>query len=322
MPTMNAAVVTSFDEPPHYREFETPRPTGDHEVLADVLAVGLHPRVRSQASGSHYTSAGVLPAIPGVDGVARMPDGTLVYFASDDDTIGTMADKAIVDVRRSIPLPADADVARIAASMNPAMSSWVSLRKRVPMQKGASVLVLGATGSAGTSAVQVAKRLGAGRVVAAGRNRERLEELTAHGVDAIVQLTDDADATSRAMAEAAADVDIALDYVWSEPAAQAIMAILTTRQDRERSLDWIGIGATAGPNIELPSVAFRSANFRLQGSGQGSVGPRTYLAELPSLVEELQAGTIGITPRAVPLADVEAAWNDHDVAGARTVLIP
>ena len=48
---MNAAVVTSFDEPPHYQSFDTPLPQGEHEVLADVLAVGLHPRVRSGAAG-------------------------------------------------------------------------------------------------------------------------------------------------------------------------------------------------------------------------------------------------------------------------------
>ena len=72
------------------------------------------------------------------------------------------------------------------------------------------------------------------------------------------------------------------------------MALLTARSDRSRPLDWIQIGAVAGPTIELPSVALRSANFRLQGSGQGSVSPRAYLAELPSLVDEITAGTIAV----------------------------
>ena len=56
MTMMNAAVVTSFDEPPHYQQFEVPQPTGDDEMLVDVLAVGLHPRVRTGAAGAHYTS--------------------------------------------------------------------------------------------------------------------------------------------------------------------------------------------------------------------------------------------------------------------------
>ena len=85
-----------------------------------------------------------------------------------------MADKALVDPRRAIELPDDVDVAEVAAAMNPAMSSWVALRRRVPIEPGQSVLVLGATGNAGTMAVQVARRLGAGRVVGAGRDPERL----------------------------------------------------------------------------------------------------------------------------------------------------
>ncbi len=113
----------------------------------------------------------------------------------------------------------------------------------------------------------------------------------------MVQLTDDAEATGEALAAAAAEVDIVIDYLWGKPAQQAIMALLTARADRSRALDWIQIGAVAGPTIELPSVALRSANFRLQGSGQGSVSPRGYLAELPSLIDEISAGTIGVQAR-------------------------
>jgi NADPH:quinone reductase-like Zn-dependent oxidoreductase len=300
MTMMNAAVVTSFAEPPHYQPFEVPAPSAG-EVLANVLAVGLHPRVRSGAAGQHYTSSGTLPMIPGGDGVRRLPDGKLVYFAADNDVLGTMADKALVDPRRSVELPPGVDVAKVAAAMNPAMSSWVALRRRVPVRPGQSVLILGATGNAGTMAVQVARRLGAGRVVGAGRDLGRLRALVATGADDIVQLTDDSDATGEALAAAAAEVDIVIDYLWGRPAQQAIMALLTARSDRSRALDWIQIGATAGPAIELPSVALRSANFRLQGSGQGSVSPGAYIAELPSLVQEITAGAIVVQPNRGPL---------------------
>jgi len=82
---MNAAVVTAFAEPPRYQPFAVPM-ARDGEILVDVLA-----------AGQHYTSSGMLPLIAGVDGVGRRPDGKLVYFAADDDALGTMADKAIVD---------------------------------------------------------------------------------------------------------------------------------------------------------------------------------------------------------------------------------
>ena len=321
MTMMNAAVVTSFAEPPHYQPFEAPAPS-EGEVLADVLAAGLHPRVRSGAAGQHYTSSGTLPMIPGVDGVGQLPDGRLVYFAAGDDVPGTLADKALVDPRRSVELPAGADVAKVAAAMNPAMSSWVALRRRVPMKPGQHVLIFGATGNAGAMAVQVARRLGAGRVVGAGRDPERLRALLPAGADDVVQLTGDAAATGEALAAAAAEVDIVIDYLWGGPAQRAIMALLTARSDRSRALDWIQIGAVAGPAIELPSVALRSANFRLQGSGQGSVSPRGYLAELPALIGEISAGTIDVQANLVPLADVERAWTAEEVPGVRTVLVP
>jgi NADPH:quinone reductase-like Zn-dependent oxidoreductase len=308
---MNAAVVTSFDQPPHYQQFEVPQPTTSNDLLVDVLAVGLHPRVRTGAAGGHYTSTGTLPMIPGVDGVAQRPDGRRIYFVADDDVLGPMADKAVVDRRRTIELPDDADVAKIAAGMNPAMSSWVALRRRVPLEPGQSVLVLGATGNAGTMAVQVAKQLGA------GRDRGRLDALTGLGADEVVELTDDA-----ALAAAAADVDIVIDYVWGQPAQQAMMALLTARADRSRALNWIQIGAMAGPTLELPSVALRSANLRLQGNGQGAVSATAYLAELPSLVDEIGAGTFAVRTNPVPLAEVEQAWTRVDQPGERTVLIP
>jgi NADPH:quinone reductase-like Zn-dependent oxidoreductase len=269
MAQMNAAVVTSFDEPPHYQQIEVPQPTTPDEMLVDVLAVGLHPRARSGAAGVHYTSTGTLPMVPGIDGVGRRPDGKRIYFVARDDVIGTIAEKAVIDTRRAIELPDDVDVAKVAAAMNPAMSAWVALRRRVPIESGQSVLVLGATGNAGAMAVQVAKRLGAGRVIGAGRDLDRLNALTSVGADDVVQFTADIDATGAALGRVAADVDIVIDYLWGKLAEQAMMALLAARSDRTRAMNWIQIGAIAGPTIELPSVALRSTNLRLQGQRAG-----------------------------------------------------
>jgi len=319
---IHAAVVRSFDDAPRYEPYDLPVPSdGDQEVV-EVLATGLHPRVRSGASGSHYTSTGSLPMVPGIDGVGRRSDGRIVYFVADDDLVGPMATRTVIDTRRSVELPDGTDVLKIAAAMNPAMSAWVALRRRVPIQAGASVLILGATGSAGQMAVQVAKRLGAGRVVGAGRDKARLEALPGFGADATVALTDDASDTAAALAEAASEVDLVIDYLWGRPASEAIMALLQARSDRSRELNWIQIGSMAGPTIELPSVALRSANFRLQGNGQGAVSTRAYLAELPSLIDEIDNGGLVVNARPVPLADVEAVWTAPEVPGVRTVLVP
>jgi NADPH:quinone reductase-like Zn-dependent oxidoreductase len=202
------------------------------------------------------------------------------------------------------------------------MSSWVALRRRVPIEPRQSVLVLGATGNAGTMAVQVAKLLGAGRVVGAGRDADRLSALSALGADAVVPLTEDKAATSAALAEAAADVDVVIDYLWGQPAEQVMTALLTSRADPSRALNWVQIGSIAGPTLNLPSVLLRSANLRIQGNGQGAVSAKGYLAELPSLIEEIDSGRLRITSRSVSLRDVEAAWGAPDVPGERVVVVP
>lgn len=320
---MKAAVVSSFDSAPRYQEFPVPIPAGEDELLVDVLAAGLHPRVRSQADGSHYTSTGELPLVPGVDGVGRGPDGLLRYFVLPDTTLGAMAEQTVIDPRRSIVLPAGADPVALAAAMNPAMSSWVALRQRVSFQPGQDVLVLGATGNAGQMAVQVAKHLGAGQIIAAGRDTGRLAALPALGATATVPLGagTGADAGGDRLAKTAADVDVVLDYLWGPPAADAMVAIVTNRADRGKPLSWIEIGSVAGPTAEIPSAALRAARLQLVGSGQGSVSTREYLAELDVLAQEIAAGAIDVDARAVPLAQVEEAWSATDTKH-RIVLVP
>jgi NADPH:quinone reductase-like Zn-dependent oxidoreductase len=366
---MHAAVVTTFGAAPRYQEFPAPVPA-DGEMLVHVLAAGLHPRVRSQADGSHYTSTGELPLVPGIDGVGRGPDGLLRYFVLPDTTRGAMAEQTVIDTRRSLVLPATIDPVAVAAAMNPAMSSWVALRQRVPFQPGQDVLVLGATGNAGQMAVQIAKLLGANHVIAAGRHPDRLAALPALGATATVLLdgnpdghadgnpdahadgnpdghagaTPDGhaggnpdghaggnpdghaggnpDGTADRLGPTAADVDVVLDYLWGEPAAAAMIAILTKRADRSKPLTWIQIGSVAGRTAPVPSAALRSARLAIVGSGQGSVGAREYLAELPALIEEIAAGTLNVDARAMPLADVEQAWPAATDARQRIVLTP
>jgi NADPH:quinone reductase-like Zn-dependent oxidoreductase len=320
---VHAAVVREFDEAPKYEEFPEPAPSTENEELVDVLAAGLHPRVRSQANGSHYTSTEELPLIPGIDGVGRRADGSLVYFLLPDTTYGSMAERTVIDSRRSIPLPASADPILLAAAMNPGMSSWVALHRRVEFTPGQSILILGATGSAGQLAIQIAKRLGAGDVIAAGRGAEKLAALGALGADETVDLAADADEVAADISSKAANVDVVLDYLWGPRAEAAIMPILKGRDDRSRLLSWIQIGAIAGPDLALPSAALRQANIHFLGSGQGSVTASGILEVLPSLVEEIGRGTFTIDAVGKPLNDVEKLWNQKPERPAeRIAFIP
>jgi NADPH:quinone reductase-like Zn-dependent oxidoreductase len=316
---MYAAVVRSFDVPPRYETFQTPEPSGEHEIAVDVLAAGLHPRVRSGASGSHYTSTAALPLIPGVDGVGRCAEGQLLYFVALDSAFGTMAERTVIDRRRAFVLPADADVPAIAAAMNPGMSSWVALRQRISFKTGQKVLVLGATGNAGQMAVQIAKLLGASYVAAAGRDAERLAQLTGLGADETVSLTGEPEEIARALGAAGADVDVVIDYLWGSTTEQAIPALVKSRAERSKPLWWIQIGSMAGTTITLPSAALRAANLQLLGSGQGSLTTAGIVAELPELADQITAGTFAVDPISTPLSDVESAWNAPTAPGQRIV---
>jgi NADPH:quinone reductase-like Zn-dependent oxidoreductase len=319
---MRAAIVEAFDEPPRYAITADPLATSETESVLEVIAAGLHPIVRALASGSHYRTASGLPFIPGVDGVARDDDRALWYFSAKLGGPGSMADRAVVDRTRSVKLPIGTDARAIAAGMNPALSSWVALRRRIDFQPGQRVLVFGATGSAGRLAVQVATRFGAAAVTAAGRDPRRLAALEGLGATALVSLAGTPAETAAELVKAAADVDVVLDYTWGQPAAIAMSALARARSTTERALTWLQVGESAGATAALPAAALRSSKLHILGSGQGTVSAEDVLAELPSIAGALSDGSLSVGVRAIPLKDVRHAWADAADAAARIVLEP
>jgi NADPH:quinone reductase-like Zn-dependent oxidoreductase len=312
---MKAAVITSFDHPPRYSDIADPVPDGTDELLVDVLAAGLHHVTRGRASGAHYSNDDGLPLIPGIDGVGRGADGKLRYFVQGPGLAGSMAEKTVIERGRSVELPEACDPVTIAAAMNPAMAAWLALRCRVPFRAGQKVLILGATGSSGSMAVQIARHLGAAQVIAAGRDERKLDRLPELGASEIVPLGDGR------LGELARDVDVVLDFVWGEAAVRSMEAVLRRRTDRSLPLTWIHIGSMAGDAAAIPGMFLRAANFNIVGSGLGSVPVDAILAELPALANEIAAGTFRIDALAVPLADVERAWTDAP-GGGRIVFTP
>ena len=166
---MNAAVVESFGKPPRYATFREPVPA-EGEVLIRVRAAALSNLVKGQASGTHYSSGSELPFVAGNDGVGTLPNGDRVYFIGPRTPFGTMAEWSVVSARRTIQLPVGVDDVTAAALGNPGLASWGALIGRARLQPGESVLINGATGVAGQQAIQVAKILGARKVIATGRD--------------------------------------------------------------------------------------------------------------------------------------------------------
>jgi NADPH2:quinone reductase len=320
---VNAAVVHSFDAPPRYTSFAEPVPV-EGERLVTVTAAGLHPIVKALANGTHYGSSGELPFIAGVDGAGRIEDGTRVYFGVSRSPFGTFAERALAGGAMCLPLPDGIDDATAAGIANPAMSSWVALTVRAKFVAGESVLVLGATGVAGQLAVQIAKRLGARRVVAAGRNPQALEELKGLGADQVISLDQEHGALVSSLRDAVASggVDVVLDYLWGSPAQAALEALsqkgLSKMAPRVR---FVQIGSSAGTTIPLPAATLRSSGLELLGSGFGSASLDQISQALKEFFATAAANPFRTAIKTAALRDVESLWNSPE-RGARLVFQP
>jgi NADPH2:quinone reductase len=320
---MNAAVVHAFDAPPRYTSFAEPA-AADGEVLVTVIAAGLHPIVKALANGSHYGSTGTLPFIPGVDGVGREQDGTLTYFGISRSPFGTFSERALALRTMRIPLPAGLDPVIVAGLANPGMSSWVALTSRAKFTAGENVLILGATGVAGQLAVQIARRLGARRIVAAGRNRKTLETLKELGADAIVPLDQEHDSLVASIRRewAEARIDVVLDYLWGSP-AQAVLEAISQKglQHAASRVRFVQVGDTAGKTISLAAASLRSSGIELLGSGFGSASMDEIFQALAEFFRIAAKSPLKIDIKPVPLRDVEALWNSPG-QGSRLVFLP
>jgi NADPH2:quinone reductase len=317
---MNAAVVNVAGQPPKYQTFPEPD-SGPGEVLIHVLAAGLHPIVKSLASGAHYAAGGQLPMVPGIDGIGiRDDDGSRVYFGFARRPFGTMSERTVAPRDKCLPVPEGLDDAIAAAIPNPGMSGWLSLKERAALAPGETVLISGATGVAGRMAVQAARILGAKRVIGAGRNPESLR---AAALDAVIHLDHPEDEIRKALAaEVEQGIDVIIDYLWGRPAELILEALAKSfRPDRARSIRMVQIGDTAGKTISLPGATLRSIDLKLLGSGFGSVDLDHILAAIPTLFSMATKGDLTIDIERIPLRSVESAWT-RKTEGRRTVFVP
>src|SRR5260370_352707 len=181
LPT-RGAVLHAFNEPPRFEQFSEPI-AEENEVIVHVRAAALKPVDKQMASGSHCAAFRELPVVCGMDGVGCLDDGTRVFFARPRSPYGSMAQRTIVSPSHSFPIPDNIHDDIAAAVVNPGLSAWGALAWRAQLTVGETVLILVATGVTGKLAVQTAKLLGAGRVIAAGRNEQVLNTLHDLGAD-------------------------------------------------------------------------------------------------------------------------------------------
>ena len=311
---MKAAIVTGAGKTPIYGDFDEPVAKQGEEIIS-VRASALTNLTKSRASGTHYSSSGVFPAIAGTDGVGLTQDGRRVYFAMPEAPFGSLAEFCPIASRRCVEIPDSVDDITAAAIANPGMSAWGGLVERAKFVAGETVLVNGATGTAGRVAVQLAKYLGAAKVIATGRNAEELEELKTLGADAVIPFSlgllhpSGANDYEQALKQMFSDgIDVVIDYLWGESAKTMIVALAKTIEDKPVRFVHVG-GASGDANIELPGAALRSSAIMLMGSGVGSISRQALAQSIKSVFDAVQPAGLKVATKIAPMSEVEDMWD-------------
>ena len=292
---MRAALIREVGSPPELVERDEPQ--GD--LVVAITAAPVNPVDLSIAAGTFYAGPPVVvPYVPGVEGVGRTAEGARVWFETGAGFIGdgSMAERAAVDASRVVELPEDVDDALAGCLGVAGLAAWVPLAHRACVEKGETVLILGATGIVGQIGVQAARLLGAGRVIAAGRDAQRLASLDA---DAVVQLP----ATAEALREAAeGPIDVVLDPLWGEHAATATEAMNLNGR-------LVMVGQSASQEATFDAGVVRGKALRILGHANGVTAPEVKRAALRTMCEHAAAGRLNVEFERIPLERVADAWE-------------
>ncbi|OQU94122.1 hypothetical protein CLAIMM_00529 [Cladophialophora immunda] len=308
---MRAITVASWGSPPQFTSSHPePPPSSADTVTLKVLASGLHQLVRSQATGTHYsTKNATIPYIPGADGVGETPDGQRVYFNSIAMG-GGFAEYITVPKSSVSPLPEGADPVAIAGLMNPGMSSWMAFAARVdpPLPKGFTVVIMGVTAISAKVAVHFARVKGAAKIIGVARNGKEMASIP--DLDERIVLANDPSQTDFS---SLTDVDLILDYLYG-PAVAALFAQLKSTVPTQ----FVQIGTVAGNDMALPGAILRSKNITLRGAGPGAWTMPQYAKEVPDLLAAVaQLPDMDLKVR--KLEEADAAWAAKK---ERTVFVP
>jgi NADPH:quinone reductase-like Zn-dependent oxidoreductase len=317
---LKAAIVTGPDQTPTYGDFTDPVPKAGYELIT-VTASALSPAAKAMAAGSFYGTAGAYPRVVGIDGTGRTTDGQRVYFSMPQAPFGAMAEKVLAPAGNCVALPDGLDDVTAAALVNPGMSSVAALAARAAFRPGETVLVHGATGAAGTLAVQLARHLGASKVIAVGRDATALERAAALGADVTISLLGETGAAAAALAEqfGGDGVDVVLDYLYGQRAETLLAAIGRTR-GISRPVRYVVVGGADAQETTLPSMVLRTAPVTVMGSGIGSVPFAAFTRAIGVVLRAAIPERLHIDTTTVPLAEVSRAW-DSSTGKSRAVFV-
>ena len=318
---MRAAIVEHLGQPPRIGERAEPRRAPGH-TLVRVTAASVNPVDLHISSGGHPAGVPPQPHVPGVEGVGTvqesdsLPVGTRVRVAVPGGFVdGTFAQYVVAPDAACVPLPDGLSDDLAAAVGIVGVSALLALRDEARLRPGDSVLVLGATGGLGQALVHLAKDLGAGRVVAAGRNPGRLEALAAPA-DGTLLLDGDATALASRLDKEGGPVDIVVDLLWG-PFAPTGLAVLAPGGRL------VNLAQTAGASASLDAGLLRHSHLSVTGFSAAALPASRVAAAYGEVAGIAARGALDLPVTAHPLADIATAWAAQaDSPGSKLVLRP
>jgi NADPH:quinone reductase-like Zn-dependent oxidoreductase len=288
-----------------------------------VRAVAVETVDKRIAAGTHYASqqyTAQLPAIPAFDGIGALPDGTLVGFGNPRMPYGALAEKTVVPKGAYMPIPEGIDPA-IATVLGTAITG-MSIKTAAGFVPGETVLVQGATGVAGRLAVKVARLLGAGRIVATGRDDDQLREVRALGADTLINTAVSDEALAQAYLDAKGDgYDVVLDFLWGRPTEILLRSLIPKSFAFPKPTRLIQVGESAGASLDLAAESLRTSGVEIVGAAKG-LGPESMQEVYGQIVAWARSGELTFDVVKVPLSDIETAWTRTGLRGRRLVVVP
>jgi NADPH:quinone reductase-like Zn-dependent oxidoreductase len=316
---MMAAVIDRVGAAPHPTACADPSPATGNHVLVKVEAAALNAVDLHIAAGHHRAGPPQPPYVPGIETVGTIvagPDqGLRVRAAVPAGLVpgvnGGMAEILLTDRATCIPVPDGLDSVAAAAIGVVGTSADLSLR-RAGIQAGESVLVLGATGPLGTAFLQLARLAGAKRVIAAGRNPERLAQVPA--ADGVAVLGEKP--LSERLASLGGPVDLVVDPVWGPWAEQALACLRPGGR-------YLNVGAAAGDGTAFHVEWLRAAQLTLIGFSATRAEPADIIASYQHVAALAAAGSLALPTATYPLDEATQAWEAQASSpGKKIVVIP
>src|SRR3989440_2982149 len=312
---MRAAVIERYGEPPVLRE--VPEPKADGASLVEVTAAPLNPVDISIASGKFYAGSPPTPYGAGGEGIGRLREGGDARARVSSGAAmpnGAMAERAVVSRGETVPLPDTVPDAVAAALGTPGIAAYLGLTRRAEMKPGETVLVLAASGVLGSIAVQVARLLGAGRVVAAARDERALARAKDLGADATVDLKQTESLTDRIKEATKGQLQIVIDPIWGAPAVAAMDAMSLYGR-------FIQLGQSASPEATLTSRTVRGRYLSVLGYGSFFVPWVDQAVAYRRLVDYAASGKLKVETEVLPLEAAPAAWKQQAASPHRKLVL-